>query len=40
MQQFILEEQVGIICDEDGRDCAENAEIEKDELMTTCAYRN
>ena len=33
MQQFILEEQLEVICDEDGREFEEIAELEKEEFI-------
>jgi hypothetical protein len=33
MQQFILEEQLDVICDEGGRDYEEVVELEKDEFI-------
>ena len=33
MQQFILEEQLEVICDEDGRDYEEIVELEKDQFI-------
>jgi hypothetical protein len=33
MQQFILEEQLDVICDEDGRGFEEIAELEKEEFI-------
>ena len=33
MQQFILEEQLDVICDEDGREFEEIVESEKEEVI-------
>ena len=33
MQQFILEEQLEVICDEDGREFEEIAELKKEEFV-------
>ena len=33
MQQFILEEQLEVICDKDGREFEEIAELEKEEFI-------
>ena len=33
MQQFILENQLEVICDEDGRDYEEVVELEKEEFV-------
>jgi len=38
MRQFILEEQLEMICDEDGREYEDIVELDKEEFRSCCVF--